>query len=416
MNVSLAACLLSFAFPPIAFAQQVWSVDPAGTGSFSTIQEAIDAVAPGDLILVESGTYGGFRIAGKPIQVRAAAGAEVVVTGVASIGGMKDGAAAVLEGLQFVADTQSKDRIEIRAADGWIWVADTTVERDCAGATASSGAIGVLRDSTDPDGSTGGVVLVHIAASVQNCLSFLPFGGTGICFSVTDANVHVFDSELHANQSAAALQFLPAAPKLEPIVPVARFSNCLLAGGDGFEVDDCFQSVNGGPAAALSGLGGISQLVTRSSQLVGGNGTVNSCGTVGTDGESVVLGFGGVWTDLGGGSLEVTGPLQVHADTPFTWQFQGSPSAAFGLVVSLGAGLIEFPSALEPILVGEPFLRLHLGALDEKGQADVSLLVPGTLLSGEYLAVYAQSYQVDPIAGLIPGTPMPVAVLDPSAR
>ncbi|MEM7307942.1 MAG: hypothetical protein AAF682_14790 [Planctomycetota bacterium] len=55
-----------------ASAQAVWRVDPGGEGDFLELQEAIDAAADGDVIVVEQSTHAPIRIVGKGLRIHAA--------------------------------------------------------------------------------------------------------------------------------------------------------------------------------------------------------------------------------------------------------------------------------------------------------------------------------------------------------
>ena len=59
MKTLVAACLLLLA--PASRAA-TWIVDAAGGGQFTSIQAAIDAAAPGDVLLVQSGFYQAFTL------------------------------------------------------------------------------------------------------------------------------------------------------------------------------------------------------------------------------------------------------------------------------------------------------------------------------------------------------------------
>src|SRR5262245_21545326 len=54
---SVQVLLLAAVLAPPATAQPVLSVKPTGTGDFTTVQPAIDASAPGDILLVFGGIY-----------------------------------------------------------------------------------------------------------------------------------------------------------------------------------------------------------------------------------------------------------------------------------------------------------------------------------------------------------------------
>lgn len=71
--------VLALAVP--AAAADVLIVDPTGSQGFSQIQAAIDVAQDGDLILVRSGTYASFALAGRSLAVRGDVNAKVVVSG-----------------------------------------------------------------------------------------------------------------------------------------------------------------------------------------------------------------------------------------------------------------------------------------------------------------------------------------------
>lgn len=62
---------------PTGFAD--WHVDANGTGDFTDIQDAIDAAAPGDWILVAPGTYGAIDYGGKSLWISSVDGPETTI-------------------------------------------------------------------------------------------------------------------------------------------------------------------------------------------------------------------------------------------------------------------------------------------------------------------------------------------------
>ena len=82
-----AAAVLSTAFCALSAQLDV----PA---KYPTIQKAVDAAQPGDVVLVKAGTYEGFRVSkrfeGAPLTVKAAPGERVTVSGMRKIEGWND--------------------------------------------------------------------------------------------------------------------------------------------------------------------------------------------------------------------------------------------------------------------------------------------------------------------------------------
>ena len=60
--VSLASLALPFAPDPSAGGSAVCTVDDDGGADFTDIQPAVDVAVPGDVILVEPGSYGAFDL------------------------------------------------------------------------------------------------------------------------------------------------------------------------------------------------------------------------------------------------------------------------------------------------------------------------------------------------------------------
>jgi hypothetical protein len=96
--------------PPLALAAltalassslaDVLVVDAAGTTPWMDIQAAVDAAQPGDLVLVQSGTYAGFDVIGHDLAVAAHLNAQVKVQGTVSVAATPPGATVRLNGLE----------------------------------------------------------------------------------------------------------------------------------------------------------------------------------------------------------------------------------------------------------------------------------------------------------------------------
>ncbi len=77
-------------------------VDGGGSGTFLTIQSAVEAAIDGDVILVRTGTYGSFRITNKALAVVADTGAHVDVQGSIRLRGLAPEKTVVLAGMRAV--------------------------------------------------------------------------------------------------------------------------------------------------------------------------------------------------------------------------------------------------------------------------------------------------------------------------
>ncbi len=104
-------------------------VNDGGGSRFRTIQDAIDAALDGDTILVQSGTYAGFVLAGRSLSVVAELGAELRFLPLAEIvvEGLPAGRSVVLRGLRALAGEHAP-RLVVRDAVGPVLVEDARFE------------------------------------------------------------------------------------------------------------------------------------------------------------------------------------------------------------------------------------------------------------------------------------------------
>ncbi|MEZ5977342.1 MAG: hypothetical protein R3F34_03895 [Planctomycetota bacterium] len=100
----------------------VWVVDDGGGPGvdFTQIAAAIQAAAPGDLVLVEPGTYGGFIMNGKPVSIVAEVEGTVVCQGGVSVRSMPAGSSVSIRGLRTVGALE--DGIQVKSCQGRVWI------------------------------------------------------------------------------------------------------------------------------------------------------------------------------------------------------------------------------------------------------------------------------------------------------
>lgn len=114
---------------PFGRASEVWIVDPAGLGHFTSIQRAIDAASDGDVLMVRPGTYvEALTLDGKGVSIVAETSG-VVVRGfapsrVASLGADRD---ADLVGLRFWPQV-SVTALRIESSTGHVRLWDCTLD------------------------------------------------------------------------------------------------------------------------------------------------------------------------------------------------------------------------------------------------------------------------------------------------
>ena len=102
-----AIALAILALTPHSSAEGVHIVGAPGLGPFDELQQAVDAAAPGDTLLVAGGQYAAFTIAGKALFVRAAPGQVVRVHGPVVVRDLAPAQVVVLAGLTVDAPAPS---------------------------------------------------------------------------------------------------------------------------------------------------------------------------------------------------------------------------------------------------------------------------------------------------------------------
>ncbi len=397
-------------FSSAAEAQQVLVVDGSGTGDATSIADAIQIANNGDLILVESGTYDGFTIQEKSLQVRASPGADVVVEGRVLLRELNAQQPVVLEGLTLNGANLSafgSEFLRVVAPDAFIWIVDCRFEQLCKPGVTLNPLVEVNQEGTIPsmEQIQGYTAFVRTEGVVQDCTPFL-LSAFAPALNVIDASVHSFESTWQGNQASPALTVTSFG-----LVGSAWLSNTHLLGGDGFASPQCDLPVNGGPAANVQGTIFSEEpprLAWRSSTFEPGVGTTDGCGLVGFDPSPIQAGAGALLEDLGDGAISVSGPLQVAPNTPFDWNFSGPSGAVYGLAVSARPGTTQIAPAFQPLLLQEPFALRFLGNLDTEGQATRSLIAPAP--TGPFLSLFTQAFAVESTGSALLGTPMPILV------
>lgn len=281
----LAIAALSVAIPAVTSAT-TWVVDP--NGPLSTIQGAIDQAQPGDIVLVQPGTYYELLVLRDGVSVEAQTSGSVIIDAEAegiAVVAIGIGAATTVTGLVFVHGSS-------QAGGGLFGEAVDAVFTECA-FVDNSAAIGggaYLRSGSrarfiDCDFSNN-------SASVGGGV-YLDFSSIQVSSSTIDGNVARDGAGLAASNAAEAtisyVSFYGNTATTGTVIACnlasPRFTNCTVASntsamgafgfrGSGSRVENSIISYNTGPAMACDGFNSL----WVDCSIVWGNTTNTICG------------------------------------------------------------------------------------------------------------------------------------------
>lgn len=132
LRVRIAAVAALLAAPAVAAAQQVLDVAPAGA-PYTQIFQAITAASPGDIVRIQSGTYSGFTINGKSVDVIEAQGATVQVDGAIRVLNLAGDEQVLVRGLSATVDLQASNVHLLQNNLGFVWIEDCELVNDGLG-------------------------------------------------------------------------------------------------------------------------------------------------------------------------------------------------------------------------------------------------------------------------------------------
>ena len=367
---------LTLALPVCA--QQIWTVDDNGPADFVVVQDAIDAAADGDTILVRDGSYGRAVIDGKGLIIQGE-GIAVLSVFLASL--------PIIEVRNLAADQavhiRHFDTLAIGGAEQ-----EAVVFEDCDGP--------VLMEDCDIDGFGEPVVLRDcVSATFVNCELVAP--GTFASYSAfsffgfasyaglvaTDSNVFLYDCLVRGssggNAGYGAFIVIPPGPAglgvgLRGSTMLA--SGCTFSGGNGGgdPLAFCFPGEDGAPGLELSG-GFVNPDSTArliDCVITGGSGGVGGCGLPdGVDAPAEIVTSGQIIPLPGSArSFRVASP--AHDGSVLSLKITGDPGDEVILHVSDAAvpGLFLAPYNIA-LHMNLPVGLLQLGALPPDGTLDI---------------------------------------------
>lgn len=379
-TLGLLALFAVVASSPSSFAGTHEVDDDGGHGVFTSLQAAIDAAAPGDVVLVHPGTYGGFDLA-KPLSILGVEDPDLFeqtrVNGHVTVSGIPAGATATLSslivaGMVSLTDNAGPivlDRLwsgtlrfarcdDVRAHRLWTLfggshrISDSIVEivesellgeggDDCSCCNGGDGHAGAIVDGSS---------LVHLARTTVA-------GGAG-----GDVGCSAFAG----GDGGAGLVIQPGA-----VVYVSGAGATVIRGGDGGLADDC--SVDGAAGTGAWVAGGV--LVHSEAQFLHGLSCkfeppgliVDSSGHASISLPSLpTMGF--------------TGSAPAGSSTQFDLR---GPAGAPALI-AFGTGAVQIPFGAAPLgLLTSADAAVVVGQLDPaSGVSTVPVDVPGAVPAG----------------------------------
>jgi hypothetical protein len=345
-------------------------VDPAGGGSFTDLQTAIDTVPDGELLVLKSGVYEpvgaiSFVVANKGLTIVADTGALVVLRGL-QVNDLLPGRSVVVRGLTLgptFQNFQGVASLSVSGADSTVWAEDCTI--------LGGDGVDIVLLGQNTSGSPGASVDGGGSLTLRNCATS---GGMGAPYSQF-GGVKVYAT----------------------------------AGGAGATVNNARLAVLGG--SLTGGNGGLGQI--QNSFFVGANGgnglTVVGTGFAHLSGTALTGGSNGlgndVSSDFAGDGLHVVG-TSAHVWLRDSTLAAGTvvPAGTPGQAQSASAGtVITLSAPARSLSVTSPLREGQLGTLSIHGQQGDAVIVLIGLASDFVPLIGKQGvFALDPSVLLLP--------------
>jgi len=367
------AILLLALAAPLAAQFQVHVLDDDGPADFTEFQAAHNAAAPGDTILIRSGTYfpNISDLISKPLAIVADAGAEVDVSGIWQIAGLDGGDQVLLRGICLCSDgfgVQGSLEFDASSDASRVWVEDVRADHAEAG---SAGSIALVRSELDS-------ILVGPA--------FRTFDSDAILLDCTLSAGVTFDGFV-CPKSGFALPGSRGSAGMRVAGDSEVFASTSLVeggpGGEGAEGPPCSDGGDGGP--------GIEQIDPRTTiraqdvDAVGGPGGAGGTGCA--DGLPGPAQEGDV-TAVPGTLRRLTSNAPVREGELLSLVIEAGPGETALLFVSGVQDHEYVPSLRGAWMLGYPFFLLLQAEVPAAGRLGFSATVPELGPGVEALPVY----------------------------
>ncbi len=396
-------------------------VDAAGGGSFTQISAAVAAASDGDVLLVKSGSYSGFALGTKALDIVADVGADVFVQGQVSVSGLAVTRGVTLNGLQIRA-TSYTPALRLDASTGSIRVQGCTLhgfdQPDCTGTFIPGGHAAVLLDCTD--------------VAFANCTLIggdgADFGGSygyegGAGLLGTTSRVALYDCTLRGGAGGNASTTCYAFPGgyagdgggglWVQATPLSFFSNASATGGTagvnppGAGFDGChgaglsvYPYANPTPSIAIA----------LQSTFVAGPGPSVCSVPIG----DIVVAPGATFTTLTGNARRMVARRVVREQQPARIDFFGQPGDEVRLVIGEAPRFLYSSAWSGVSLVRHPHPTpvQIVGTIGPSGTLNESWLVPDLGPGVQSRRFFLQAQFIDPSGRATLGTPATLVLLD----
>jgi len=346
-------------------------VDPLVPGGFASAQDAVDAAASGDVILLRAhSSY--FDIAGKSLTVVGDVGFVPGVT-FGSVHDVPAGGAVVLRNIRLFGLTLSD-------VQGSVWIEDCEV---VLGVPAAIDAHAVAQLHLQRVKATGSGSWVDVAGYGS--------GPGGRALDLEDTHAVVCDSTLTGGNGHGFIETVLGPALNQPGIDAVRVTGGSLdlvggtlnggkGGAGGTDLAFCYAGADGGVALRVTGDAPVVKF--HGTQLYGGAGGAGPAGSClfgdsapGDYGAPLVVESGSATMYVGDAtSLTVATPVregehvQLHVAAP--------AGAAVALVLAPAPGLQWVGKVVGPLQVAVPPLLLAVGAVPPSGTLEISALLP----------------------------------------
>lgn len=390
-------------------AQSVVVVDPTGgAGTFSTVQEAVDAAAPGDTVLIKSGSYLGAATISKSISVVADTGGQVQMNVFWRITALSAGSTVLVDGLSFYTKLFGP-AIDVSDCEGAVWFEDCLIEVQFA-ATGSGSTPDALNITDCP------AVVVH-ACDLAAGPGSTPAGSLdGI--RATRSSIYVYGGTSTGGTGYNLI--LPGTPTpggsglaaIDSFVHTETTQFAGGVGGSGAGLVYCQNGAAGGSGVMVSGSSARVQAVGISTAGGVGGASRAPC-LAGPTGAEVTTVQGGTFavSDRRPFSLDADSPVRVGS--PVTWNIRGPSGSLVWLLVSR-TPMPRLSALGSPFLIDTTNVRLiHAGTLSPTGTLQLAMPAPSLPQGAQAATLYAQVLAFNG-RGLTTGAGDAVTVLDAS--